>query len=220
MEASPKLSSPSKMPCKSWSIPAWDTCPGSKDEAGEAVDACAGCYARTGRYLFGAVKAVRDHNLRDWLNHDWVAAMVKAISRSKYFRWFDSGDVYCVDLANKIYQVMALTPGTKHWLPTRSYKIDAIRIVLEDMRALPNVVVRYSSDSIFGVTLDSMGQSSTILPFASDYAPSKSITLCRAFLRDGKCGDCRACWSPKVSTIAYTAHGNKMKKKLKEMMAV
>ena len=47
-----KLSKASKMPCRSWSLQALDTCPGSRDKSGELVPACSGCYATDGNYRF------------------------------------------------------------------------------------------------------------------------------------------------------------------------
>jgi len=76
--------------------------------------------------------------------------MVAELKRQKFFRWFDSGDVYHPALAFKIFLVMQKTPHVRHWLPTKSYKIARIRAVLERMKSLPNVAVRYSSDSMVG----------------------------------------------------------------------
>ena len=104
-----KLSKPSKMPCLSWSLVARDTCPGSI-ENGELVPACAGCYAAGGNYRFPNVKAPRLHNKDDWKRDDWVSDMVQALDNSRYFRWFDSGDLYSVKLAEKIKLVMERTP--------------------------------------------------------------------------------------------------------------
>jgi len=212
MKASPKLSNTSKMPGKSWSLPAWETCPGARKDNGEPVDACSRCYALTGAYNFKMTIASRNHNLADWKNEDWVDSMVKAIGKAKFFRWFDSGDIYAPQLANKIYHVMLATPNTKHWLPTRSYKVPAIYAWTQLMTCLENVVVRYSSDSRKGERLD-FGLNSTIVESKDDFTPAKGYALCRSGERGGKCGSCRACWSKKVETVAYIAHGNKVSPK-------
>jgi len=211
-----KLSKPGKMPCLSWSLQALDTCPGSKKADGTLVDACKGCYATDGNYLFKNVKGVRVHNREDWKRPEWVSDMVKALDNSRYFRWFDSGDVYDVRLARKILDVMQRTPWVRHWLPTRMHKFPKFRPVLDAMQALPNVVVRLSSDSITGETI--AGQTtSTIVPHHED-APANA-TVCEAYTRDGKCADCRACWNPEVSVIAYPQHGRKMAKQYKNLIA-
>jgi len=216
-KASPKLSKTGKMPCKSWSLPAWDTCPGAREGDGTAVEACSHCYARQGMYRFGVVKAAREHNMADWQLPDWEDAMVKAIGNDKFFRWFDSGDIYRIELAQKINRVIRRTPNTKHWLPTRSHKFVDVYQILYAIAKLPNAVVRYSSDSIHG-EVDLPGNNSTIVQSPEDFDKDKHGILCRAFQRAGKCGDCRACWSKKVTTVSYALHGQRIKEpKLQEV---
>ena len=89
-----RLSKAGKMPCRSWSLQAVDTCPGARKSNGELVDACDGCYARTGNYNYPNVKAPRIHNREDWKRKEWVSEMGEEIdSNDRYFRWFDSGDI-------------------------------------------------------------------------------------------------------------------------------
>ena len=87
--------------------------------------------------------------------------MVSELDNDRYFRWFDSGDVYDVRLAFKILEVMKRTPWCNHWLPTRMHKFSKFGSVLAEMSALPNVVVRLSSDSITVDTVEGP-QTSTI----------------------------------------------------------
>ena len=150
-----KLSNTSKLGCLSWSLQAGTTCPGSKDAAGEWVAACAGGYARGGTYRFANVKKVREHNQQDWQRPEWVSDMVAGLSKETHFRWFDSGDMYSVALARKILAIIAATPHCKHWLPTRMHKFAKFDAVLRQIEALPNAVVRRSSDSITGGVLAS-----------------------------------------------------------------
>jgi hypothetical protein len=119
-----KLSKTGKLDgVKSWSLQAVKTCPGSIDTAtGGLVPACQGCYAIGGNYLFPNVVAPREFNQQDWKRDAWVSDMVDALRNDRYFRWFDSGDMYDVRLAQKMLQVMTLTPDVKHWLPTRMHK--------------------------------------------------------------------------------------------------
>ncbi len=212
-----KLAKTSKMPCKSWSLQALETCPGARVK-GIIVDACKGCYARTGFYQFGAAIKAREFNREDWKRDDWVDDMVSAILGDEYFRWFDSGDCYDIRLAEKILQVMIRTTSTLHWFPTRMGKFDKFSAVLRAMSDLPNVVIRHSSDSVSGQTVDyGYGQSSTIVPTADD-APAVA-TVCEAYSRGGKCGPCRACWSKDVPVIAYPAHGKAMHKVIRLAVA-
>lgn len=195
----------------SWSLQALDTCPGSVGANGELVAACSGCYATTGNYRFPNVKAPRLENRDDWQREAWVSDMVDLLDSVRYFRWFDSGDMYSLDLAEKIRDVMKATPWVKHWLPTRMAKFPKFAPVLAEMQALPNVSVRFSSDSVTGEHTSAHG--STIVPNAND-APHNA-TVCRAYEHDGKCNGCRACWDKSVPLIAYVAHGKKMDKVIK-----
>ena len=55
--------------------------------------------------------------------------------------------------AHKILDVCERTPWVKHWIPTRMYKFAKFGTILARLQALPNVVVRLSSDSITGETV-------------------------------------------------------------------
>ena len=211
-----KLSKTSKLDgIMSWSLQALDTCQGSIDPVTkELVPACAGCYATTGNYRFKNVKAPREFNKEDWKRDAWVNDMVQALDSSRYFRWLDSGDLYSVELAWKVYDVMKLTPWVKHWLPTRMYKFQKYAKVLEAMQWLPNVVVRFSSDSVSGEIVNGF-TSSTII--SSNDQLTSDMVECKAYENAGKCNGCRACYSKDVPIIAYRAHGVKMAKVIKIM---
>ncbi len=207
-----KLSKAGKMPCRSWSLEALETCPASKNKDGSLVDACKGCYATTGNYRFPNVKAPRVHNKSDWKRDAWVDDMVKELDNDRYFRWFDSGDMYDSRLARKILAVCKATPWVKHWIPTRMHKFAKFADVLAELDKLPNVALRLSSDSVTGETINAR-TSSTIIPTAED--ATDNMTVCEAYNRDGKCDTCRACWDKDVAVIAYPAHGAKMLKVIK-----
>ena len=192
----------------SWSLQAIETCPASIGNDGNLVAACSGCYATTGNYNYPNVKAPRLENKEDWKREAWVSDMVKALDSSRYFRWFDSGDMYSLGLAEKMLEVMQQTPWCKHWLPTRMAKFDKFSDVLARMQALDNVMVRFSSDSVSG-EFDSRHGSVII---ESPEALPEGATLCEAYDNDGKCNGCRACYSKDVPLIAYPAHGRKMAK--------
>ncbi len=207
-----KLSKTSKLDgILSWSLNALDTCQGSINPVTkELVPACQGCYATTGNYRFPNVKAPREFNKQDWQRDAWVSDMVLALDSSRYFRWFDSGDMYDLRLAEKILEVMKATPWCKHWLPTRMYKFTKYDQVINAMMKLDNVVVRLSSDSVTGEIINGL-TTSTIF---SDTLPSGSFE-CKAYENDGKCNGCRACYNKDVPVIAYKAHGVKMAKVIK-----
>jgi hypothetical protein len=206
-----KLSKTSKLDgILSWSLQALDTCPGSKDSTGNLVPACQGCYATTGNYRFANVKKPREFNREDWKRENWVNDMIYSLDSSRYFRWFDSGDMYSIDLAWKILEVMRATPWVKHWLPTRMHKFAKFKDVIQAMQVLPNVVVRFSSDSVTGEIIEGK-TTSTIF---SDTLPANAFE-CKAYQHEGKCNGCRACYDKDVKVIAYKAHGVKMAKVIK-----
>jgi hypothetical protein len=194
---------------KSWSLEALDTCPGSKKNNGELVDACKGCYAVGGNYRFPNVKAPRIENKQDWKRPSWVSDMVRELDNDRYFRWFDSGDVYSVRLAVKIYEVMKLTNHVKHWIPTRMHKFAKFKTILARMQSLPNVMVRPSSDSVMGEFEVGL-HGSTITPDPD--VVIEGAHVCKAYKNEAKCGPCRACWDKAIKVIAYPAHGKVMNK--------
>lgn len=212
-----KISVTSKLDgIRSWSLQALDTCPGSIASPGVLVDACKGCYATTGNYHYPNVKAPRISNQSDWQRMGWVSDMVQALQNDRFFRWFDSGDMYTLGLAEKMLEVMRMTPWCKHWLPTRMHKFPKFALVLKTMQALPNVSVRFSSDSINGEF--TKGLHGSVIVADTDQT-TKAMTLCRAYENAGKCSGCRACWDKKVKVIAYPAHGQKMQRVIQILKA-
>ena len=212
-----KLSVTSKLDgIRSWSLNALDTCPGSLESPGVLVDACKGCYAIGGNYRFPNVKAPRESNKLDWQRLEWVDDMVQALGNDRFFRWFDSGDMYSLGLAEKMLEVMIRTPWVKHWLPTRMHKFPKFKLVLDQMQQLKNVSVRFSSDSVQGQYVKGL-HGSVIVPTPNDV--KKGMTLCEAYSHEGKCNGCRACYDKKIKVIAYPAHGKTMHKVIKILKA-
>lgn len=211
-----KLSKTSKLDgILSWSLQAIETCPASIKEVVDGVpvlvDACKGCYATTGFYQFGPAKDVRAFNKEDWKRAEWVDEMVQALDSSRYFRFFDSGDMYDIRLAEKIYQIMLRASFCTFWIPTRMHKFEKFKTIIDKMNSLPNCVVRFSSDSINGGTVAG-AYTSTIVESVED---AGTAVACRAYENAGKCNGCRACWNKAVDVIAYVAHGKKMQKVIK-----
>jgi hypothetical protein len=108
------------------------------------------------------------------------------------FRWHDSGDVQDEAHLNKIFEVCRLTPGKRHWMPTREAWIK------DHMKDAPaNLVVRFSSPMIDQGPVKSWANTSTV--------STKSRT-CPAPDNNNECGSCRACWDPLVKNIEYGKH--------------
>ena len=94
-----KFSNTSKLGVKAWGLQALNTCPGSTNEKGELVAACSGCYAVGGSYRFNNVRAARLYNQSAWQNEFFVDQFVIKLQNDRFFRWFDSGDMYSIGLA-------------------------------------------------------------------------------------------------------------------------
>jgi len=199
------LSRTSKLGCFSWSLQALETCQGSIGKDGQLVEVCQGCYATQGFYNMPDVISLRKSNKEDWQTDDWVERMVKALSKQKKFRWFDSGDIYSVDLAWKIYDICRATPHVKHWLPTRMHKFEKYINVLGALSCLPNVVVRYSADNV-----EEQIEGATTSMVIKTHEHRRGVHVCPSSLQEGKCGTCMACWDKGVKVVAYVAHSRKM----------
>ena len=90
-------------------------------------------------------------------------------------------------------------------------KFPKFQSVIKKMMELDNVSVRFSSDSINGEFDDRHG---SVIIADSESAPA-GVTVCGAYSRGGKCGDCSACWDKSVKVIGYPQHGRKMNKVFK-----
>ena len=182
----------SKMPGLSYSLPAWECKTGSKlRKIKNSV--CSACYALKGNYTrYKAIKAAQYVRLASLNSELWTAAIVTQIKRQKYFRWHDAGDVQDLQHLNKIYEVCRLTPGTKHWMPTREAWIK------DHLDSKPdNLVIRFSAPMIDQAAPASWPNSSEVVTEGA---------TCSAPQQGNSCGDCRNCWNPVIKTIKYGKH--------------
>ena len=187
------LSKPSKMPGWSIGIPAKECKTGGK-LVNVKGSVCEGCYALKGCYVFKVVQAAQYKRLEAISHPDWVQAMAALINSKKpdVFRWHDSGDVQDEQHLEKIFEVCRLTPGKRHWMPTRE------AWVKDHMHKAPaNLVVRCSSPMVEQGPVKSWANTSTV--------STKSRT-CPAPEQGNECKDCRACWDPLVKNIEYGKH--------------
>jgi hypothetical protein len=95
------------------------------------------------------------------------------------------------------------------------YKFEKFRAVIDQMQGLPNVSVRFSSDSVSGEYGPEHG---SVIYNPENPAPA-GTTPCRAYENAGKCNGCRACWDKSVQTIAYPAHGRVMLSQIRKRAA-
>ena len=213
------LSKPSKMPGWAYGIPAKECKTGSKLVKVKG-STCEGCYALKGCYVFKVVQDAQYRRLASIKHELWTGAMALLINskKSKVFRWHDSGDVQDEAHLIKIFAVCKLTPGTRHWLPTREAWIK------NHLKDCPeNLVIRFSAPMVDQAAPESWPNTSTV-------TSSHNSENCPAFRTDktgtvhtleafdtmtkekkkdldlGHCGSCRNCWSPEVKNVAYGQH--------------
>ncbi len=93
---------------------------------------------------------------------------------------------------NKIFDICRLTPGIKHWMPTREAWIkDHVQ------RAPANLIIRFSMPMIDQPAAGSWPHTSTVVTAGA---------TCPAPKQDGQCKDCRNCWNKEIKNISYGKH--------------
>ena len=187
------LTGTSKMPGKSYSLPAWECQTGSK-LWNNPKSPCFFCYAKKNNYVrYPAIKAAQYRRL-DAIKHPlWVDAMVAQIKKMKWFRWHDAGDVQSVEHMNKILEVARQTPDTKHWMPTQE------RPYLPAPEDVPdNMIIRLSAARIDGSAGNAWSHSSSVVTDGSETCPSGK--------QGNQCLDCRACWNKDIKNVSYGKH--------------
>ena len=197
------LSSPNKMPCFSYSIPAQKCLTGNKlrDVVGSV---CSKCYALKGFYGFPVVKEALFRRFAQLAHPQWVAAMVYLITRkekSGYFRFHDAGDLQSVEHLKNIVSVCVGTPSIKFWLPTREFSI--IADYLKAGFVFPeNLIIRLSSYMLDGPAPTTLATRLGCLTSGV----SKTGYTCPAPKQGNVCGACRACWDKNVASVNYKQH--------------
>jgi hypothetical protein len=173
---------------------------------------CSECYASKNAYLWRSVTAAnqrRDHLLQRALTSPdarqrYTAKFARLLSRLRhpYFRWHDSGDLQSPAHLALICDIASRTPGVRHWLPTREYKM--VRDYLAGGGTIPeNLSVRLSAhmcDQVLSPAAVPVGCTSSgvyaDLTTAPGYrCPSRSGTPCP--------DHCRACWDRGVPLVTY-----------------
>jgi hypothetical protein len=198
------LSAPSKMPCRSFSLPLSVCTVGSKLAKKEGT-ICAECYAASGNYRFGNVQRALDARLSAFESADFVPVMTAKIKReekSGYFRWFDSGDIPNWAGLLKIVQIALALPSVRFWLPTKEYAL--IQRYVSTVGAFPsNLTVRLSAYLVNGPA--PLALASRLGVVTSTVTSDKAKATCPAPTQGNQCRDCRACWKSSAN-VAYLLH--------------
>ncbi len=187
------LSKPSKMPGWAIGLPAKECKTGGKLQAVPG-SVCYDCYAMKGCYVFKVVQDAQYRRLKAIYTAPWVQAMAHLINSKKpdVFRWHDSGDVQDLEHLNKIFEVCRLTPGKRHWMPTREAWIkDHLN------RAPSNLVIRFSAPMVDQAAPASWPNTSTVVT---------ANATCPSAQQGNICGDCRNCWNSEIKNISYGQH--------------
>jgi hypothetical protein len=223
-EVAGSLGFPSKMPGTSYGLPAAH-CVTGRILAAVAGTICATCYAfERGNYRYGSVRKAQAKRLEAIRHANFVEAMVLLLERAHgrgpggvivnplplnpktgealapYHRWHDSGDLQSRDHLARICAVARATPWLDHWCPSREAKL--IRDFVRDGGTIPaNLTIRLSATMIDGAAPRAWPQTSTVHNHSAPVGHA-----CPAPQQGNKCGDCRACWSRDVATVAYHIH--------------
>jgi len=199
------VTSTSKMPCNSYSLPTVACITGFKMSK-IAGSICSTCYANKGNYVQYAnnIEPAQHARLDSLTGELWVSAMVAHIANDSYFRWHDSGDLQGLWHLEKIAQVAELTPGCMHWLPTREYSM--IKQYIDKHGQLPkNLIVRLSAMYVDKqVTIPASLQGIANVAVSNVHTSTPIGHECNSPKQGGKCLDCRACWSTKP--VSYKVH--------------
>lgn len=197
------LSSPSKMPCHGYSIPAKRCLVGMKMKNVQG-SVCASCYALKGRYLFGNVQNAMEKRYQALQDPLWVEAMVFQIRTSgdSFFRWHDSGDLQGVWHLQKIVEIAQALPSVTFWLPSREYKI--VSDYISQGGIVPdNLTIRLSALMIDGPAPKAIAERLGVV--VSGVSKEQTFT-CPASTQGNVCGDCRACWDKQTFSVSYKKH--------------
>lgn len=204
------LSTPDKMPCYSYNLPASACITGAKLAKIEGTP-CHECYAIGGWYKMDWVQERMVKRLKSINKPLWVESFIYLLQylNQAYFRWHDSGDIQSIEHLDRICQVAWGTYfpenhfiNTKHWLPTSEWEF--VRIYIEDMKMLipPNLKIVLSGDKIDQRPPVELAKR---LGVYVSMVSTKTYT-CPAPDQINKCQSCRKCWDGDVFSVVYKLH--------------
>jgi hypothetical protein len=196
------LSSPSKMPCYGYSIPARHCITGGKlHKVKQSI--CSVCYALKGRYVFPNVLAAMEKRFSSLHHVLWEQAityLIRKREKSGFFRWHDSGDIQSENHLDMLCKVARNLPDITFWLPTREYSI--VSGYMEKHSIPDNLTIRLSAFMIDGEPPVAIAKRLNLVVSGV----SKEGFNCPSSKQNGKCMDCRACWSKEHFVINYKQH--------------
>ena len=196
------LSTPGKMPCHGYALPAQRCRLGSfLQQLPTAI--CHYCYALRGRYVFRKVQAAMEKRIESLsdprlggCDNDAHPPLWRSLLRGH-----DSGDLQSLDHLRKIVQICKNLPRIRFWLPTREYQtVEAYRCL--GGRIPPNLCIRLSAHLIDGKLPLGYRLPVSTVSSGQDSIP-RSAHMCPAPKQGNQCGSCRACWDPSIRIVSY-----------------
>jgi hypothetical protein len=216
------LSTPNKMPCYAWSIPA-KHCITGKRLAERTGTVCSHCYALKGRYMMPntvaamnrryriLMNALGNYEAREKFTHAFSEVLLMKQQNylggprdPDYFRWFDSGDLQSYDHLSIIADIADETPTVQFWLPTREHGIVHKWHDVEG-KFPANLNVRLSHTMVDQVVTTWPAPGFTYSGVHTGPRPPSGFTRCIAPDQGDQCGQCRACWHD-PAPISYELH--------------
>jgi len=195
-----------KSSCPSLSLPAGIDCPACElsiqlahQRGREAI--CERCYAQKGRYVFRQVRANQRARSEWWHDTDPIeravilADAVKREGAPRYFRCYDSGDLD-LSAVETWLKFAELLPGTRIWIPTRTWLLPEFLPGLRALNAHPQIVVRPST-----VAFDDPPV--TIAGLAGGHAAHWHEPIKATYCCPGSCANCRICWDRPDLRISF-----------------
>lgn len=203
------LTETKKMPCRSFSLPAGQSCPAMVTGHGAICDSC---YALDRHfYAWRSVKAAQQARF-NWVTQcmrtetgreDFISAMVLAIgTKHPIFRVHDSGDLFSPVYADCWAEIARRLPSVTFWIPTRTYRflnIPKWSRALLSLSSLPNVTLRPSALYFNEAPPEIPGFA------AGTSASTTGAHTCPASQQHNKCNSCRQCFVRTIPVV-YRAH--------------
>lgn len=129
----------------SWSI--------SRDSCVGRTEYCAKyCYGKRGSFCYSKVKQGIEDRLVISKSKTFTYDMIREIRSHKYdtVRVHVVGDFYSPKYVADWHTIALYNPGTTFYAYTRAWRINRMRLVLEELRKLPNFILLASTDMYTG----------------------------------------------------------------------
>lgn len=204
------FSTATKMPCPTYSIPAFECKTGSK-LAKIPGTTCSKCYALKtygGWYTKSHVLQSMYRRFYSLKNPKWVDAFVFLVKhyRLAFFRWHDSGDIQGIWHLQNLCDIALACPDVKFWLPTTEHTMVKLfwnthgQIPFKEL--VPNLCIRLSAIELGAPAPIALARE---LGCTASNVSTNQPT-CPAHEQYNYCRSCRHCWDNKEESVTYLLH--------------